>query len=297
MDFKTLSNFDLLNRLDTMVQAEKRLTAEIIEFVKEVDRRKLYLDLGYTSLFQFMTERLGYTPGSAQRRIDSARMLKDLPELKEQLKSGDLNLMQVSILARAVREKEKTSPVSVDQKREVLQAIQSQDILKSELTIAKMLDVPIKTKETKRLQQDESLRFEVTLSKSQAALLDQVKSLISHTHPNPDVAEILEYLARKFVEQKLGRTEMKVSTSTAKMAVSKNPKYISARTRKQLLEQQPCCQWKTAGDICGSRHQLQIDHIQPIWAGGKSEPENLQVLCAVHNRLRYRRQANLEFSF
>lgn len=31
--------------------------------------------------------------------------------------------------------------------------------------------------------------------------------------------------------------------------------------------------------LCGSRDQLEIDHIQEIWEGGKNEPENLQTLC------------------
>lgn len=191
MDLNFLSDAVFLERFSFAVHSERKVTAEVIEYVKEMDRRRSYLSLGYTSLFQFMTERLGYTPGSAQRRIDSARMLREIPELKETLESGELNLMQISTLARAVREKEKTTTVSAVEKREILEAIKSQNVLKSEQTIAHMLDVPVKNREIKRVQQDESVRMEITFSNEQMELFAQVKSLISHTHPNPSMVELL----------------------------------------------------------------------------------------------------------
>jgi len=312
MDLKSFSDSDLLAEMKLKVETEKRTTAEIIEFVKEVERRRLFIKLEFNSLFDFMTEYFGYTPGSAQRRIDAARLLRDIPEVKRDLESGDLNLMQVSALARAVREKEKTTHVSIKEKREIIETIKSQDLAKSEATIAKMLDIPIKTKETKRIQQDGSVRRELTFSKEQEELLEQVKSLMSHVNPNPTFPEMFEYLAKRYVKEKVGTPkpvdmnsiEAKASSErldlrtqvTAKMAVtpkslSKDIRYVSASNRKQLFQKQGCCQWRKDGEICGSKFQLQTDHIQPIWADGTSEPPNLQLLCGFHNRLKYRRES------
>lgn len=37
------------------------------------------------------------------------------------------------------------------------------------------------------------------------------------------------------------------------------------------------------GRVCGSRYQMEIDHIIPKALGGGDEPENLRILCRKHN--------------
>ena len=43
---------------------------------------------------------------------------------------------------------------------------------------------------------------------------------------------------------------------------------------------------------CSSKHLLQIDHIKPFSLGGKSELNNLRLLCAGHNQFRNERTFN-----
>lgn len=53
---------------------------------------------------------------------------------------------------------------------------------------------------------------------------------------------------------------------------------------------QNCCEYvdPITKKRCRSTFLLQIDHIKPIWAGGGNELENLQLLCAKHNQLKYK---------
>ena len=66
-----LSDSDLLKELKISVSKERALTTEVLEFLREVDRRRLYAESGYSSLWEFCVKELGYTEGSASRRISS----------------------------------------------------------------------------------------------------------------------------------------------------------------------------------------------------------------------------------
>src|SRR5579862_5429387 len=124
MDLCSLSNQDLIDRLRGFVRQEREATAAVIEYIKEVDMRKLYLEYGRTSLFSFLTQDLGYPPACAQRRIDAARLMRAVPEIKDDLEKGLLNLTQVSLMAQGLRDK-KDEPVD---KKELLDQIKGQNI-------------------------------------------------------------------------------------------------------------------------------------------------------------------------
>lgn len=71
---------------------------------------------------------------------------------------------------------------------------------------------------------------------------------------------------------------------------AKSEAKVSAASRRFVFQRdQKCC-------VCGSKFQLQIDHIRPRWAGGGNEVANLQILCAVHNREKYRQEAGVAAS-
>jgi len=70
-------------------------------------------------------------------------------------------------------------------------------------------------------------------------------------------------------------------------------KAIPPSVRKFILNRDKCCQFKDplTGEICGCKRFLQVDHIQPIWAGGTNDIENLQTMCAQHNQFKYRTES------
>jgi 5-methylcytosine-specific restriction endonuclease McrA len=43
------------------------------------------------------------------------------------------------------------------------------------------------------------------------------------------------------------------------------------------------------GELCGSTHRLQFDHLHPVALGGESTVTNLRLACAAHNLLAARR--------
>src|SRR6187402_3396025 len=91
-----MTNQQLITELKLKVSAEKSLTLEVIKLLSELDRRKCYLELGFSSLFDFAVRELGYEEGAANRRISAARLMREIPEVEEKVESGELNLSNLT---------------------------------------------------------------------------------------------------------------------------------------------------------------------------------------------------------
>ena len=68
--------------------------------------------------------------------------------------------------------------------------------------ISQSLDLEIKDYEKQRVQSDESVRLEITLSKEQYELVKRETSLMSHVNPSATVSDVIEYLAKDFLKRK-----------------------------------------------------------------------------------------------
>ncbi|WP_413581138.1 DUF222 domain-containing protein [Bdellovibrio sp. HCB288] len=127
MNLKTLDQSELDLRIKSLAQKEREVLHEVLETLKEIDARKSYLDFGFSSLFEYLVQGVGYSEGSAQRRIDAARLLRELPEVAAKIQTGEINLSQISLVQKAAREVVRTraQPVQAEQKMEVLERLNS----------------------------------------------------------------------------------------------------------------------------------------------------------------------------
>lgn len=270
------------------MKLERKTTAEILKLILEVERRRLYLENGHTSLFAYLTKTLGYSAASAQRRIESARLLDKIPSLKTEISEGKLNLMQTSLLAQGLRNVEKpVDPVDIVEK------IKGQDLQKTQVILARELDQPIQTFEKKRIQKDESLRLEITLTKEDRQIFAHLRSLLSHIEPGIGWKDLFVLAAKDSIAKRdlLAKKPRRAVTSKMEAALSHQRRApIPVSTKRAIIKRDQSCQWRDArtGEKCGSTFQLQIDHIKSVCIGGGNETENLQLLCAAHNRWKYK---------
>lgn len=100
-----LSNEELEFRLKDLVSKERKLLHVILEHIKEVDTRKLYLQRAYPSIYEYLVKELGYSGSAAMRRLEAARLLKEVPLVSMKIQEGSLNLSQIGELTRMVKEK------------------------------------------------------------------------------------------------------------------------------------------------------------------------------------------------
>jgi len=104
-----LSDKELLRRLKARVRREREAVVDILIDLGEVDRRRLYLELGHASLFDYCTGGLFYSASAAGRRVQVARALRRFPEIAPMLHSGDANLSTIGIVSPVLREANKTT--------------------------------------------------------------------------------------------------------------------------------------------------------------------------------------------
>ena len=109
-------------KLTHQVKTERKITQEILICIQQIDATRYFAELGYASLFDYLTEYQKYSEGSAQRRISAARLLKELPEVESKLQEGKINLTQLSKLATAIKQEQKLTGrrVTLQEKKEIL---------------------------------------------------------------------------------------------------------------------------------------------------------------------------------
>src|SRR5688572_29156665 len=124
MKHKHLTSQELLISARRVSARERQMTTEVLWHIKEIEDRKLYLSLGFASLFELVVSDLGYSQGAAARRIQSARLLRDVPEISSQIESGELNISTLSTAQKFIREEEKRSGerLTPECKKEVIES-------------------------------------------------------------------------------------------------------------------------------------------------------------------------------
>jgi 5-methylcytosine-specific restriction endonuclease McrA len=96
---QTLSDSKLLSGIQALNDRERKIRLTVLFHLREIDKRRLYLPLGYNSLFEFCTRHLGYSRSSAYRRIEAARCIGRFPEAAVMLLTGELNLSVLTLIS------------------------------------------------------------------------------------------------------------------------------------------------------------------------------------------------------
>lgn len=271
MDLSQIGNHELLGRLEKLSRTERKITHIILWHILEVDNRKLYADRGFSSCFEYLTKGLDYSEGSANRRLQSARLLKQVPEIAEKIEAGSLNLSQLAQVQKCLRVKKKAGEkVSTAKTQEILSLVENRNTFETQKVLVKELNCSIEVNEKIQPQRNNSVKLEIVLTEEQMKDLELAKNLLSHACPDRTWAEIISYLARN---------HNKKPKSTART-------YLPVKIRRELFNKADhCCEYidPLTGKKCTSKYQLQVDHLVPVAKGGSHDGKNLRILCRTHN--------------
>lgn len=319
MTLHQMTDAALLIRFEKLVRTERKITHLVLECIAEIDRRKIYLDKAYPSLFEYLTEAFGYSAGAAQRRISSARLLREVPEVAQKIEQGKINLSQVALVAQTIKVSERRfgERMDLESKLELLEKLEAKSIFETQQILAQELKVEVAPAEKTQHHADGSVTLSITLTSEQHKDWARAGELVAHAVPTLKSSDLLHYLAKKEIAR---RTEIRrpvrtsVTEASSRVCAHKsaaaetsfakdqfkalvrlgmescakpfvNPRQIQPRVRKQILRERSCeYRDPQSGRICGSRSYLQIDHRIPVSEGGTRHTANLRALCGAHNR-------------
>jgi len=145
-----INNQQLLDYFSGVVIKERTLTAEVVRYIAELYKRRLYAELGFSSLFAMLTEKYLYSKSAAYRRIQAAKVFLLFPRVLEYLEAGKLNLVSLSLIEPHVTQEngEKLIQDILGKNKEEIEYYLSNHFFKVEKTQDKIRRLPVIKKES-----------------------------------------------------------------------------------------------------------------------------------------------------
>ncbi len=277
-----MTPYEVAEKLSVLIRTERKTTNEILALINLALEKRSYLELGFASMFDWLVKGFGYSNAAAYRRIEAARLMNAVPSISNKLENGNLNLSTVSRANSAIRAQEKATglKVSLELKTKIVEQIQKLSQQDAELKLmAAFPEAKLEVQRERRTVIDaHTVRHAMNLSTAATADLQRAREVLSHSMPGATDAEILTH-ALKFLLDRIDPLRKTTSAAEASRVTK-----IGQR-RGVLRSADGRCTFKNAvtGQLCGSRYQIEIDHIVAKGIGGGDAPTNLRTLCRKHN--------------
>lgn len=265
MNLKSLSGSELLERTKSLVADERRVSADVLLHLREIERRRLFAEAGFSSLFSYCVEELRYSEGAAYRRINAMRLLRECPEIEESIRDGSLSVSSASEVQRFVTKK----PCSLEEKSRLAESVKG----KSKRECEKIFEA---------IAPESAETAEIEVS---ADLLEKLKRIQALTgHQNKNLGEVLDWMADKILQKIEPKPTSPGNEAAQQSSVSR---YVPASMKREVwTRDRGRCGYvdPKTGRRCDSTYALQLDHVIPYAKGGLTELRNLRLLCRTHNQ-------------
>ncbi len=289
----------------------------------EIRRRKLYRELGYSSMPLYAQQELGWGQSKAYDFLKICEKLDELPVVKKKVEEGKLGYARTrTIVAVASPETEKewvdlALTKSHTQLKEAAKKAKRQaaEVAAGQVAIFPEESVPnamVPQRVTLSMTPTQLARYEVLwekLRKKGGLPADKVEALLAlmqacvdgnsnqlekpagppvqiHVHQCPDCEKATVQTARGELTLSPEETERISCDAQISEPGQRNATTIPPKTRRQVLARdRHRCQ--TPG--CPHTHYLEIHHKVPRAGGGTNDPDNLTTLCSACHALMHSR--------
>ena len=275
MNLTHLTDKILLQDIKVLVKKEKDLSVSILYHLCEIDDRRLYAELKYSSLFDYCVNHLGYSEGAAQRRISASRLMKREPVVKKSLEEGTMNLSQASFMAGFLKNHpdEKTEElVKLAEESGSTQKFKDrlEERVKSENKEKKTRVTIMMTEEELKLLKE--LKRETGLGENELILkLLKEKKKEMEKKKFKDLKSSSKFKQDESVQlpkpnATKNSSEERVNKTPTKSIPSSVKRFVAQRANRKC-------------ENCQSTFRLEYHHLYPRSFGGNHEISNIKLLC------------------
>lgn len=271
----------------------KRVEAELIEVLQQVERHRVFIRRGYPSLFRYVTVELGLSESLAYSLITVARKALEVPRLTSLIHSGELTLSNARRIVAVLTPENQEEWISKACRL-------SQRDLEKEIVLVKP---EVAVQERMSYVAADRVRLELGLSESEMLKLRRVQDLLSQTKKRAvSLEETLgiltsEYLDRRDPLERAKRAQKREKRiSEAATDRESDSELVSGReggneripasvrhevSRRDLNR---CQHILPNGERCNQARWVDLHHKIPVSLGGRSTKENLITLCSNHHK-------------
>jgi 5-methylcytosine-specific restriction endonuclease McrA len=299
-----MNNVEFHVEFEKAVELNQSSVIPVLHFINDCERRRSYLDLGYSSIFDFCTRKHEYSSSTAGRYIQAARCIKQNPELLPMLETRELSVSTICLIA---------SILSDDNKASIIERVKGKSrpeverVAREYRPPVELRDrmVPVRANTAEGVQNMVFIQFLAT--DDYANIFEEVRNSMpgSASFGEVSLAVFREYRDRRSPIERQKRREKKGSANldshqresseengeaclhSHRWELSEHSRHIPDEVRDVIFSRDggQCAFVAADGTRCRCRKGLQVDHINPFANHGSCNPSNLRLLCGGHNRL------------
>ena len=318
----SMDNARLLSATRELARRSCSVEADLLVHLGEIDERRLYLDLAFSSMFAFCTGELGFAEGAAYNRIVVARAARKLPALIEAVRSGRVHLAGLRLLVphlteanhadllqqAAGRSKEQIAelvarlaprPAPVEQ----LRKLPSRNTADRRSGGAELFETgapapagiapgtaPLAPAPRRPLMlvAEDVYRLQLAINREFREEIREAQALLRHRFPEGDLATLFRAALGVLVaDVKKKRFAVgRKPRSDCVAPVETNSRHVPDAMKRGVYERDGgrCTFTDSEGRRCDATGALELDHLEGFARTHRHELKALRLLCHAHNQ-------------
>jgi hypothetical protein len=274
----------------------RKAQAKLIEHTQLAEKHKLYLKMGFSHMYNYVTDGLGLSDATACNVINVSRVAVSVPELKDEIENGNIGLTKARKLCPVLKESaEKNDKEAINGWIKLAKTVNTRTL---ERKVSEVSPAPKRRDDLRQIGKDTS-RLTIDISDEDRETLERLVDIISNNKANKGFADsvmiaVKDYVQRNDPMERALRSKAKDENKSEILSVTENltpsvtgkRKPLSQKLKHEvILKYNGQCASKCGGKRCNATRDLHIHHIEPVSEGGKDELDNLILLCGNHHRL------------